>query len=167
MKCGPVPRSAEERYLEKIDKNGPNGCWIWTAGEDGKGYGRFWVNGATRYAHRVIYELLIGQIPRGVLLDHICHNRICVNPEHIRLCNSRENCRNRAITKRNTSGFKGVRWDKQTGKWRAVIGAGRKYFNLGCFLTPEAAHEAYCEAAIRLHGEFANFGAAAGIEVKP
>ena len=108
--------------------------------------------------HRFAYASLVGPIPPGMQIDHRCGCRICVNPAHLRLATRAENSRNQKIPKDNTSGFKGVSWDKRKGKWRAGIRANGKTLYLGCFATREQAHTAYCEAAKRFHGEFANFG---------
>lgn len=58
-------------------------CWIWIHQPDSDGYGRFWLSSKNLLAHRVIYELLRKPIPRGLELDHLCRNRICVNPDHL------------------------------------------------------------------------------------
>lgn len=59
------------------------GCWLWTANLDTSGYGRFWFEGRTVSAHRFSYEQLIGPIPEGLDIDHLCRVRHCVNPEHM------------------------------------------------------------------------------------
>ena len=63
----------------------------------------------------------------------------------------------RTPQQRNTSGFKGVSWSEGRKKWTTSIGVRGKYYNLGHFSTPEEAHEAYCAAAVKFHGEFAKF----------
>lgn len=74
----------------KVDKNGPipvnrpdlGPCWIWT-GATVVGYGNFYVgDGRWEVAHRVAYKWIKGPIPEGTELDHLCHNRPCMNPEH-------------------------------------------------------------------------------------
>lgn len=87
------------RFWAKVDKQGPNGCWMWTgakAKEDKQHqpYGRFQL--ATRTpvaAHRYAYELLIGPIPEGLHLDHLCRNPPCVNPAHLEPVTAYENTR--------------------------------------------------------------------------
>lgn len=66
-------------------------CWLWTAAQNGNGYGRLRFNGKNKYAHRVSYEDLVGPIPHGLELDHLCRNRLCVNPAHLDPVTTRTN----------------------------------------------------------------------------
>jgi len=66
-------------------------CWLWTGPLNPGGYG---TNGG-RLAHRVVYERLIGQIPAGLTLDHLCRVRNCVNPQHLEPVTIAENLRRR------------------------------------------------------------------------
>jgi hypothetical protein len=59
------------------------GCWVWLLHTTKKGYGRMNYKGRNRYAHRVLYEQMKGEIPAGKILDHKCRNPICVNPDHL------------------------------------------------------------------------------------
>ncbi len=70
------------RFASKI-RFDSSGCWIWTAAIDQGGYGRIMWRGKARKAHRILYSLLIGPIPQGLTLDHLCRNRVCVNPDHL------------------------------------------------------------------------------------
>lgn len=78
------------RFWTKVNKSAPNGCWEWTAKRD-NGYGRIWIKGRLFAAHRVAYELMRGQIPEGLTIDHLCRNRRCVNPEHLEVVSMRVN----------------------------------------------------------------------------
>jgi hypothetical protein len=76
------------------------GCWEWTGVVSGNGYGRFDVYAGpkprdwrTLYAHRFAYELLVGPIPPGLHIDHLCRNRLCVNPTHLEPVTQAENNR--------------------------------------------------------------------------
>jgi hypothetical protein len=105
------------------------------------------------HLHRFIMDA-----PDGLEVDHIdgdgLNNRRC----NLRLATRSQNMRNQRLNSRNTSGFKGVSWDKRDKKWLAYIKVYRKKIHLGSFDTPEDAHAAYCDAAARLHGEFAKLG---------
>jgi hypothetical protein len=73
--------SDEERFWRKVAKG--EDCWEWTAGRNGADYGAFRADGRAQRAHRFAYELLIGPIPDGLHIDHLCRNRGCVNPAHM------------------------------------------------------------------------------------
>lgn len=70
------------RLREKIEVQ-PDGCWRWTACVTSTGYGRVWTGRRVDWAHRVVYRLLVGPIPEGLVLDHLCRFRACVNPTHV------------------------------------------------------------------------------------
>ena len=74
-------------------------CWEWTSFKDEDGYGGVWLNGRTARAHRVMYELLVGPIPDGLQLDHLCRNKACVRPDHLEPVTLAENVRRAADTK--------------------------------------------------------------------
>lgn len=57
-----------------------SGCWLWAGARDAYGYGA--ATGHTK-AHRLVYEALVGPIPRGLTIDHLCRVRACVNPTHL------------------------------------------------------------------------------------
>jgi hypothetical protein len=93
---------AETRFWTKVNKVGPmpaqgvvrGCCWQWTKGKTNKGYGSFHPSkGSLVLAHRFSYELLVGPIPEGLVIDHRCRNRLCVNPDHLEPVTSGENTR--------------------------------------------------------------------------
>lgn len=142
-------------------KKTEGGCWVWTGSKSPRGYGQWRGKDNKLYpAHRLAFEEKFGLIPDGLVCDHICHCRECVNPDHIRICNNTENVRNQTIHKNNTSGFKGVSFDASRRKWTAKIMVDRKTINLGRFNSPQEAHAVYCAAAEKYFGEFANSGSA-------
>lgn len=71
------------RLWRQIDL-GPGGCWLWTGSQNRNGYGRTTRTNSrtTVMVHRYTYELLIGPIPDGLQLDHLCRVRNCCNPHH-------------------------------------------------------------------------------------
>ena len=75
-------RSLIERWLDKIVLD-RSGCWLWTGATDGHGYGQINVGGRPVKAYRLAYELLVGPIPAGFHIDHLCRVRLCVNAAHL------------------------------------------------------------------------------------
>lgn len=73
---------AIQRFWPRVNKT--DSCWLWTGAEDGRGYGRIRVEGVYRKVHRFAYEALVGPIPEGLVIDHDCNNRMCVNPNHLK-----------------------------------------------------------------------------------
>lgn len=80
-----------ERFWAKVDKT--DDCWLWTGVRISNGYGSFRVEGAMRLAHRFAYELLVGPIPDGLQIDHLCRVKHCVNPLHLEPVTQAENVR--------------------------------------------------------------------------
>jgi hypothetical protein len=88
----PPYRPVEERFWEKVNKRGPDECWPWTAAVGKHGYGVLGVGPhKTTTAPRFAYELLVGPIPKGLTIDHLCRNRLCVNPNHLEVVTRGEN----------------------------------------------------------------------------
>lgn len=77
-----------------------SGCWNWTAGLSSNGYSQFYYGGKIGgKGHRYSYEYHKGAIPEGMTIDHLCDNRKCVNPKHLKAASMRENVlRSRGIT---------------------------------------------------------------------
>jgi hypothetical protein len=89
-----VPRKTRPlatRFWAMVDKTGgPEACWLWLGSKSKLwgGYGTCYVGGGRQntirqQAHRVAYELVVGPIPEGLEIDHLCRNRACVNPTHL------------------------------------------------------------------------------------
>lgn len=75
--------SLSDRFWARVDQSGDDECWSWTSYVSWEGYGRFYADGVHKQAHRVAYELIVGPIPDGLVIDHLCRNRACVNPAHM------------------------------------------------------------------------------------
>lgn len=76
-------------FWTKVHKT--KSCWFYMDGLNHNGYGQFWTGTNNVRAHRFSYEILIGPIPKGMQLDHICRNRNCVNPKHLEVVTQKEN----------------------------------------------------------------------------
>lgn len=84
-------RSASERFWARVDKS--DECWIWLGAKAAGGYGRVVVDGRYWMAHRFAYVDMVGPIPEGLELDHLCRVRDCVNPSHLEPVTHWENVR--------------------------------------------------------------------------
>lgn len=134
-----------ERFWAKVEKT--ETCWNWNGGKTPGGYGKVTAssNGMAGqfYVHRLSYFLARGEDPEGRDIDHMCHNRSCVNPEHLRPVTTKQNMENRSGAPRtNTSGHLGVTWHKQAKKWQARVFHGGESFSAGLHATSEEAGEA-------------------------
>lgn len=74
------------------------GCWLWTRSKSKDGYGWASLNNKTYQAHRLIWMLLVGDIPEGLVIDHLCRVRHCVNVTHMELVTPAENIRRSPLT---------------------------------------------------------------------
>lgn len=110
----------------------------------------------TGYLHRFVMERVLGrELQSCETIDHINLNTLDNRRCNLRVATFSQNGMNRGKYSRNTSGYKGVSWDKECGKWRAQIMKQGKPYKIGRFDTPEEAYAAYCATALELHGEFA------------
>ena len=85
----PPKPSKADRFWAKVDKGDDDDCWRWTASIYANGYGQFDQSGA----HRFSYEINHGAIPHGMVIDHLCRERSCVNPSHLELVTQSINVR--------------------------------------------------------------------------
>lgn len=133
---------AQTRFWSHVDQS-DEGCWDWKIAKDRDGYGHFKYDGHTLTAHRVAYELAVGQIPEGMQVDHTCHQTGCCNPKHLRAATPKQNSENMAGAYRNNkSGYLGVSYHRKAGKWTARVSHQGKFHYGGMHATPEAAAKA-------------------------
>lgn len=135
-----VGKSLEERFWAKVNKDGPlmthmdTACWLWTGATNGTrpgmGHGSIFGQGRKWYVHRLSYLWHYGELPKGMEVEHRCHQPPCVNPQHLRLTTRKQNMENRSGPQSNTtSGVLGVSWDSSRRKWAVeVVSAGEKYW---------------------------------------
>ncbi len=125
----PAYRPVDERFWEKVHKTST--CWLWTACKVKSNatlyYGHFYVtSGKTVMAHRYAYERLVGPIPVGLTLDHLCKNPLCVNPAHLEPVTNRENVLRgtnfAAVYARRTACMYGHEFTKENTKIRVQHG---------------------------------------------
>ena len=118
---------------------------------------RIKVNGVSKKIknHKIAWFIVNGDVPE--FLDHINCIRSDNRISNLRACTASDNAHNSRIPKNNTSGYKGVSWQEQRKKWQATIGLNNKYIHLGRFDSALEAHQAYCKAADKYHGEFKRY----------
>lgn len=88
-----VPSPVLDRFWARVEDRDDDSCWEWTGAKLTTGYGTLKIDGQRRMAHRFAYELLIGPIPPGLVIDHLCCNPSCVNPSHMEPVTIGENVR--------------------------------------------------------------------------
>jgi hypothetical protein len=111
------------------------------------------INGKRYKAHRLAWLYVYGEFPEK-LIDHINGIRNDNKISNLRLANRFQNAQNSRKPLNNSSGFKGVSFHKNTGRWQCRIRVNNKEIHLGLYDTPELAHSAYCHASKKYHAEF-------------
>ncbi len=96
-------KQIKEKFNEKYEPVTESGCWIWTASINNCGYGKISVDGKIKGAHRVSYELHVGEIPKGMCVLHKCDVPACVNPDHLFLGTHQDNMRDKTVKGRHVS----------------------------------------------------------------
>lgn len=124
-----------------------------------RGYGTFWNGEKNVRAHRYAWEFHHGPIPENVTVDHTCHNRACVNVDHLRLVTVTENNQYLAGAQSGSrSGVRNVHWHKATGRWAVnVICNGVNHY-FGSYSTVDEAKVVAEKARDELFGKFAGKG---------
>ncbi len=99
-------KEIKSKYLARVKahEEADEICWNWTKGINSRGYGNMWIEGKTRAAHRVSYEIYKGEIPKGMVILHSCDNKRCINPKHLSAGTSKENTQDAVRKGRMASG---------------------------------------------------------------
>lgn len=157
--CGSCARIVKENdYYRYICTNGES--WIFDEQDLEFVKSRRWhINGRypcsyIDYGQKAFHALVLGTGP-GEYVDHINRDTLDNRRKNWRIATPLQNTQNRKLNATNTSGYKGVHFAKENGKYRAAIKANHKYKHLGYFVNPEDAARAYDEAARFYFGEFA------------
>lgn len=94
-------KTIEERFSLKIKKT--ESCWVWTASKTDQNYGLIWIDGKYVRAHRVSYMLYKGNLDDSLVIDHLCKNTLCVNPDHLEQITQAENVKRGLAGKANNA----------------------------------------------------------------
>lgn len=135
------PQSAESIALfwDSVEKT--DGCWWWKLYINRGGYGHLNRQGKIYRAHRFAYEISKGLLADGMDVDHLCHNRACVNPDHLRATTRKQNLENLGARRGNT-GVRGVHYIKDRGKYLASLRHHGKSIHCGIYWTLQEAEAA-------------------------
>jgi hypothetical protein len=154
-------RSSPDHFWNRVDKAGPEGCWIWTgrvhkAARSPVGYGVVSTVDGSKMAHRVAFELAYGcELMAGQLMDHQCWNTLCVNPDHLLIATAQENGLNK-------SPFAGLGVFRCGYVWRVVTGRDGEFVD---YETRDAAIAAAVEGRCRVYDVAAWHPSAVSLEV--
>ncbi len=145
------PATGEMRWKIWPRTGRPSGREILTT--NAQGYRVVTLMGRQYRVHRVAWLMMYGKWP-SELLDHANGKRTDNRLVNLREANRAENNRNRGMSRNNTTGFKGVTYNKDRKKWQAKIYRNNKAIHLGRFASAQQAFAAYCKASREHHGEF-------------
>lgn len=158
----------QARLREVLNYDPETGVFTWKISKSGghiksgrlagsansKGYIQIKFEGVSYKAHRLAWLYMTGRWPAEEI-DHEDLDKGNNRWSNLREATQSQQVANRPVLKSSRSGLKGIRLCKHSGKWWARIRVQNKRVSLGCFDTPEAAHAAYCRAAVKHFGEFA------------
>jgi hypothetical protein len=155
----------QSELKEVLEYNPDTGLFVWKKNSISKksgsiagskyknGYIYIQINKKIYRAHRLAFLYMTGNFPEN-FIDHINHIRDDNRWTNLRDATLSQNQANRVNQKNNTSGYKGVSWNKQCKKWKAQISYMYKDIHIGLYTTPQEAAEAYKKKSIELFGKF-------------
>lgn len=138
------------RMIERTVKT--DHCWQWTGSVTNAGYGVLSIDGSKHLAHRLAYEAAYGRIGENLHVDHMCHNTLCVRPDHLQAVTRQLNQENRAgATTVCRSGVRGVHWHEQSRSWGVRVVHDRRTYSGGYFKSIADAEVAAISLRNQLH----------------
>ena len=144
------PLDPEDTFTSRVEERA-DGCIAWVGTINDSGYGLMPFYGRQIRAHRYAWERENGPIPEGMVIDHLCWNRACVNVEHLRVITMAQNQQNReGANKRSKNGVRGISWDERTKKWRVRVFAKGKCHWGGRFVDKDEAAKVAANMRARL-----------------
>lgn len=142
----------DERFDAMVEAPEGSECLVWSGAPNSSGYGGILVNGKYWRAHRYALARTGVRVDEGDLVDHICHNRLCVNPSHLRIVTKSENAQNRrSATAKSKSGIRGVSYNPRRREWAAVVGYEGQLYAAGYFQNFMDAEFAAVTTRARIH----------------
>lgn len=139
----------EKRFWSNVEKT--NSCWNWIGPLNGP-YGQFSMKRDKVYAHRHSYQMSNGPVDESLQIDHMCHNKTCVNPEHLRVTTPKQNRENHNGPNSDSStGVRGVFRSATPGKFCAAVASNGKTYRVGTFDSLEEAEAAVIAKRNELH----------------
>jgi hypothetical protein len=144
--------TVDERFDAMVTADEGTECLVWTGAPNTSGYGGILVNGKYWRAHRYALARTGVRVEESDLVDHVCHNRLCVNPSHLRIVTKSENAQNRrSATAKSKSGIRGVSYSPQRREWVAVVGYEGQRYVAGHFQNFMDAEFAAVTTRARIH----------------
>ena len=136
----PLRSDDDETRLMSRASRADGGCLIFEPGalNQHSGYGALFTSRGREYAHRTAYRVWVGEIPEGMIVNHICGTRSCIEPSHLEVVTHQENSEYRTVMQsNNTSGYRSVY--PMGSRWRVQIQRGGMSVHIGCYDTLEEA----------------------------
>jgi hypothetical protein len=141
-----TPQDLMMRLVIREPSSLDTGCWEWPGGKDGDGYAQASMSCKKIHVHRVLYAHFIGEIPPGLVTDHLCRNRPCCNPWHLEPVTTKENLRRGVGVgwgSRNRAKTHCPRGHPYEGDNLYIVKTGPKAGGRVCKLCSAAAQEKY------------------------